>query len=156
MTKEELNEYKKNKEVKFIYKLPCSFYPEGCEYVIIGNNITAKDNNIRVFSFEDWFEKIKLGSLLPYVCSILPRSGKIKEYINIYEKPNIINLRNYLINQSATCNFKSNLDKELVQECLWGIQVIKEFKVNRIDVFKEKINNPFDEFIIASAPIYQM
>ena len=82
---------------------------------------------------------------MPYVCSILPRSGKIKEYINIYEKPNIINLRNYLINQSATCNFKSNLDKELVQECLWGI-----------DVFKEKINNPFDEFIIASAPIYQM
>lgn len=158
MTKEELKTYKENKEVKFIYKLPCSLYDEGYEYIIIGNNIVSKDDNVRIFSLEDWFIRIKSGSLLPYVCSILSKSGKVKEYINIYEKPNIINLRKYITERSAAYNIDClrNIDKELIQECLWGIQVIREFKVNRIDVFKEQIKNPFGEFMMASAPIYKM
>lgn len=158
MTKEELKAYKENKEVKFIYKLPCSLYDEGYEYIIVGNNIVSKDDNVRIFSLEDWFIRIKSGSLLPYVCSILSKSGKVKEYINIYEKPDIINLRKYIMERSAIYNIEHirDIDKELMQECLWGIQVIRELKVNRIDVFKEKIKNPFEEFMIASAPIYKM
>ena len=158
MTKEELKVYKENKEVKFIYKLPCSLYDEGYEYIIVGNNIVSKDDNIRIFSLEDWFIRIKSGSLLPYVCSILSKSGKVKEYINIYEKPDIINLRKYIMERSALYNAEHmhHIDKELIQECLWGIQVIREFKVNRVDVFKEKTKNPFEEFMIASAPIYKM
>lgn len=158
MTKEELKVYKENKEVKFIYKLPCSLYDEGYEYIIVGNNIVSKDDNIRIFSLEDWFIRIKSGSLLPYVCSILSKSGKVKEYINIYEKPDIINLRKYIMERSALYDAEHmrHIDKELIQECLWGIQVIREFKVNRVDVFKEKTKNPFEEFMIASAPIYKM
>ena len=158
MTKEELKMYKENKEVKFIYRLPCSLYNEGFEYIIVGNNIIVQGDNIRIFSLEDWFIRIKSGSLLPYVCSILSKSGKIKEYINIYEKPDIINLRKYIMEQFTLYSGEhtDNIKKELIQECLWGIQVIREFKVNRIDVFKEKINNPFKEFMIASTPIYKM
>lgn len=157
MTKEEIKQLKENKEVKFIYKLPCSLYNEGYEYIIVGNNIISKDDNVRIFSLEDWFTRIKSGSLLPYVCSILSKSGKIKEYINIYEKPDVISLRKYIIDNSID-NIERicNLDKELIQECLWGLQVIREFKVNRIDVFKEKINDPLREFMMASAPIYKM
>lgn len=158
MTKEELKIYKENKEVKFIYRLPCSLYNEGFEYIIVGNNIIVQGDNIRIFSLEDWFIRMKSGSLLPYVCSILSKSGKIKEYINIYEKPDIINLRKYIMEQFTLYSGEhtDNIKKELIQECLWGIQVIREFKVNRIDVFKEKINNPFKEFMIASTPIYKM
>ena len=156
MTKEELRTYKENQEVKFIYKLPCSLYNEGYEYIIVGNNITSKDDNVRIFSLEDWFTRIKSGSLLPYVCSILSKSGKIKEYINIYEKPDVISLRKYIIDNSIdNIERMCNLDKELIQECLWGLQVIREFKVNRIDVFKEKISDPLREFMMASAPIYK-
>lgn len=158
MTKEELRTYKENQEVKFIYKLPCSLYNEGYEYIIVGNNITSKDDNVRIFSLEDWFTRIKSGSLLPYVCSILSKSGKIKEYINIYEKPDVIHLRKYITELSAphSAYYMYNIDKELIQECLWGIQVIMESKVNRIDVFKERVKNPFREFMIASAPMYKM
>ena len=158
MTKEELKQYKEDKKIKFIYRLPCSLYNEGFEYIIVGNNIIVQGDNIRIFSLEDWFIRIKSGSLLPYVCSILSKSGKIKEYINIYEKPDIINLRKYIMEQFTLYSGEhtDNIKKELIQECLWGIQVIREFKVNRIDVFKEKINNPFKEFMIASTPIYKM
>jgi hypothetical protein len=41
---------------------------------------------------------------------------------------------------------------------LWGIQVVKEFKVNRVDVFKTDINSTvaFQEFMKVSEPIYKM
>lgn len=151
MTKEELKEYKENKEVKFIYKLPCSFYNEGYEYIIIGDNITSQSNNVKVFNLGNWFKIIESGSLLPYVCSTLSKSGKIKEYINIYEKPDILLLRRYV---NALVDKKS-----LIQECLWGEQFIKEGKVNRIDVFKNKYSDPIDamnKFYDAVEPIYKM
>ena len=151
MTKEELKEYKDNKDIKFIYKIPCSLYDEGFEYIIIGYNINIKKDNVKVFTIDDWFLLMKSGSILPYVCSILSKSGKIKEYINIYEKPNVLGLRRYI-------NTLTN-KKNLIQECLWGEQFIKEGRVNRIDVFKNKNNDVIDainRFYNAVDPIYKM
>ena len=95
---------------------------------------------------------MKSGSLLPYVCSILSKSGKIKEYVNIYEKPDIIKLRRYIIARVTYLQGINkdlpNIDMDITRECLWGIQIIKESKVNRIDVFKD--------FITISEPIYKM
>lgn len=160
MTKDELKQLKENKDIKFIYKIPCSFYDEGYEYIIIGSNPDVNEQNVRFFSLDGWFLLMKSGSILPYVCSILSKSGKIKEYINIYEKPDIIMLRKYIINRASYLESISkslvNMDMEIIQECLWGIQVIKESRVNRVDVFKERINDPFNEFMIASEPIYKM
>lgn len=103
---------------------------------------------------------MKSGSLLPYVCSILSKSGKIKEYVNIYEKPDIIKLRRYIIARVTYLQGINkdlpNIDMDIIRECLWGIQIIKESKVNRIDVFKGKIVNPLKDFITISEPIYKM
>ena len=89
------------------------------------------------------------GSLLPYVCSILPKKYKVKEYLNIYSKPHVLKLRRLITSLDGI---------ELIQECLWGIQVIKEFKVNRPDVFKDKnyLFNAVDSFYEAVDPIYRM
>ena len=75
---------------------------------------------------------MKAGSMLPYVCATCSKAGKVKEYINIYEKPDLLALRHYI------STIKD--DKILLQECLWGEQYIKEGKINRIDVFKN--SNP--------------
>lgn len=89
------------------------------------------------------------GSLLPYVCATLPKKNKIKEYLNIYSKPDVLKLRRYITSLESD---------ELIQECLWGIQLIKEFKVNRPDVFKDKnsLFNAVDSFYDAVDPIYRM
>ena len=50
MNKEEIKELKENKDIKFIYKLPCSFFDEGFEYIIIGYNTNIEDNNVQVFT----------------------------------------------------------------------------------------------------------
>lgn len=151
MTTEELNKLKENSNIRFIYKIPNSLYNEKYEYIIIGDNPDIKADNVRTFSCDDWFIRMRAGSLLPYVCATLPRSGKIKEFINIYDKPNIITLRSFI-------NAKVISETELIQECLWGEQLIKEGKVNRMDVFK---NNPsftdaLNGFYEAVDPIYKM
>lgn len=150
MTKEEIKQLKENKDIKFIYKIPCSLYDEGYEYVIVGSTITAKHDNIRTFNLDDWFLRMKSGSLLPYVCSTLPKSGKIKEYLNIYDKPNLLNLRTFLLRSADST--------EIIQESLWGLQIIKEFKVNRPDVFKstDKLDNALQLFLTAVDPMYKM
>lgn len=151
MNKEKIKELKENKDIKFIYKLPCSFFDEGFEYIIIGYNTNIEDNNVQVFTIDGWFLLIKSGSILPYVCATLPKSGKIKEFINIYEKPNVLALKHYV---NALTD-----KKKFIQECLWGEQFIKEGKVNRVDVFK---NNYFDSedacnrFAKVIDPIYKM
>ena len=100
------------------------------------------------------------GSLLPIVCTSLGKSYKIKEYVSVYVKPDIIKLRNLLENSLlGTCKYPWSLsDDEIIQESLWGIQVIKEGRVNRIDVFKSiyKVTEAFSEFLEVSAPMYQM
>lgn len=160
LTKENLQKLKENKDVKFIYKLPCSFWEEKFEYVIIGDLDTKEDNNVKYFSLDDWFLLMKSGSLLPYVCSTLNKSGKIKEFINIYEKPNIVKFRRYITDRAKMLDqmYKnlSNMEYVVNQECLWGIQIIKEGRVNRVDIFKEKCENPLKEFIKLSDPIYKM
>lgn len=161
LSKEDLQKLKENKDVKFIYKLPCSFWEEKFEYIIIGDLDTKEDNNIRYFSLDDWFLLMKLGSLLPYVCSTLNKSGKIKEFINIYEKPDIIKFRKYILDKFSHLSniYKDQndyIERIISQELLWGIQIIKEGRVNRVDVFKEKYTNPLKEFIQLSDPIYKM
>lgn len=150
MTKEELKELKESKDIKFIYKIPCSLYDGGYEYVIVGSTITLKNKNIRTFSLDDWFLRMKSGSLLPYVCSTLPKSGKVKEYLNIYDKPNLVSLRTFLLHIIDPT--------EIIQESLWGLQIIKEFKVNRPDVFKSthKADEVLKLFLNAVDPIYKM
>lgn len=53
MTKEEIRQLKENKDIKFIYKIPCSFYEEGYEYIVVGDNITSKNDNVIFFSLDD-------------------------------------------------------------------------------------------------------
>lgn len=157
INKEQIVVLKENKEVLYFYKLPCSLYHSGFEYVIVGNILKDAYDNVRYFKSEDWFARIESGSLLPLVCSTLNKSGKIKEYVNIYQKPDIIKLR-LLIQRSVLNSTDILTPKEVIQESLWGIQVIKEFKVNRVDVFKTDINPTvaFQEFMKVSEPIYKM
>ena len=61
---------------------------------------------------------MKSGSILPYVCSILPRSGKIKEFLNIYEKPNILSLRKLVTEYIMNPQTASLTENECLQECL--------------------------------------
>lgn len=151
MTKEEIDKLKDNKEIKFIYKVPCSFYPERFEYIIIGDNFEVTSNNYRSFTMEDWFKRIASGSLLPYVCCTLFRKYKLKEYLNIYQKPDLVRLRSFIS--------KLTNDFEITQEGLWGIQLIREGKIFRADVFRsinpdvEDIKNEFFEIV---DPIYKM
>ena len=148
MQQSKLKELKENQEVKFIYKLPSSFYDEGFEYIIVGD-IKLDENNITIYSLQQWFNLLGSGSLKGYVCSILPRKYKIKEYLNIYQKPNMLKLRRYILTIDN--------DKEIVQECRWGIQYIKEGKVNRADVFKSSysVQDVRADFLELVAPIYK-
>lgn len=157
INKEQIVALKENKEVLYFYKLPCSLYHSGFEYVIVGNILKYAYDNVRYFKSEDWFARIESGSLLPLVCSTLNKSSKIKEYVNIYQKPDIIKLR-LLIQRSVLNSTGVLTPKEVIQESLWGIQVVKEFKVNRVDVFKTDINSTvaFQEFMKVSEPIYKM
>lgn len=144
----DIKQLKENGEIKFIYKLPNSLYDEGFEYIIVGD-VNEEIPNGRTFTIEEWFNKMDSGSLLPYVCATLPKKNKIKEYLNIYSKPDVLKLRRYITSLE---------NDELIQECLWGIQVIKEFKVNRPDVFKDKSSlfTAVDDFYDAVDPIYKM
>lgn len=148
MTNDKLNQLKENKEVKFIYKLPCSFYDDKFEYIVVGD-IKLKQPNVTLYSLQQWFALLESGSLKGYVCAILPRKYKIKEYLNMYQKPDMLKLRHYVLN--------IHNDKDIVQECSWGIQCIKEGKVNRIDVFKDNYftQDVRSDFLKLVAPIYK-
>lgn len=128
MDKEQLNALKENEEVKFIYRLPCSLFDNGFEYVIIGNT-DFTDDTARIYTLEEWFNKMDSGSLLPYVCSTLSKSNKIKEYLNIYKKPDLLKLRKFILSLPP--------NNERIQESVWGCQLIEEQKVNRVDVFRQ-------------------
>lgn len=160
INKEQIVTFRENKKVLYIYKLPCSLYDSGYEYIIVGHTKEEEYDNVRYFKPEDWFRRIESGSLLPIICASLNKSGKIKEYVNIYQKPNIIKLRALLI-----CSFNNSTpfpgkltQKEILQESLWGIQIIKEYRVNRVDVFKTKVSTEtaYKDFIDSSEPIYKM
>lgn len=149
MTKEEINQLKEDKDIKFVYKIPCSLYDNGYRYIIIGNISSSNIGNIWKFSLDDWFLRMYCGSLLPYVCSTLPKSCKIKEYLNIYEKPDLLKLRKFILSLKNS--------EEIIQESLWGLQIIKEFKVNRPDVFKIKWteSKAIKSFLEAVEPMFK-
>lgn len=47
----DLNTLKQNKEIKYIFKLPNSYYENGFEYIIVGN-VEDKIPNSRIFTIE--------------------------------------------------------------------------------------------------------
>ncbi|MEG0773595.1 hypothetical protein [Clostridium sp.] len=152
MTKKELQELKKSQDIKFIYKIPCSLYayPDNIQYIIIGDIQTQDKNNIRMFSLDDWFLRMNNGSFLPYVCSTLSRAYKIKEYLNIYNIPNLLTFRKFILSIDTP--------SEIIQECLWAMQFIKEYKVNRPDVFHKVYDHKkiLNAFLTTIEPMYKM
>ena len=67
----------------------------------------------------------------------------------MYQKPDMLKLRHYVLN--------INNEKDIIQECRWGIQCIKEGKVNRIDIFKDSysVQDVRSDFLELVAPIYK-
>ena len=55
-------------------------------------------DNVKYLSSQCWFQRMQNGSLLPIVCTSLGKSYKIKEYVSVYVKPDIIKLRKLLEN----------------------------------------------------------
>lgn len=161
-SKEEIQALKENKEVLYFYKLPCSLFDSGFQYIIVTDapEPPEKYDNVKYLSSQCWFQRMQNGSLLPIVCTSLGKSYKIKEYVSVYVKPDIIKLRKLLKNSLlGACKYPWSLsDDEIIQESLWGIQVIKEGRVNRIDVFKIDTTSSiaFQEFMKVSEPIYKM
>ena len=141
-------DFKHNENIKYCYKLPNSSKESGFEYIIVGD-IKDYIPDSRIFTIDEWFKKMESGSLLPYVCCTLSKKYKIKEYLNIYSKPDVLKLRRLILDLDGD---------ELIQECAWGTQIIKEFKVNRPDVFKDKTSmfTAVDDFYAAVDPIYKM
>lgn len=150
MTKEEIQYCKGQEQVKFFYKIPCSLFEEGFQYIIVGEAIPKilKKSNVRCFTMQQWFDRIESGSLLPYVCCRLSRTNKLKEYLNIYKKPDVVKMRKF---------FSKLVDaNEIIQESNWAVQYIKEGKVNRPDAFTENIDpiTAVNNFYEVVDPIY--
>lgn len=110
MSQEELEKLKEDDNVKFIYKIPNSSYEEKFEYVIVGDLDKYKDDNVRTFTCDEWFYRINSGSLLPYVCATLNRKDRVKEYLNLYQKPDLLKLRIFILHSTDP--------KEIQQESL--------------------------------------
>ena len=125
--KSDILKLKQDSGIKFIYEIPES---SNFEYIIVGDVETKVEDNVRYFSLEDWFTRMRAGSLLPYVCSTLTKQRKIKEYLNIYERPNLLAFRKFILSDSIP-------KKEVNQECGWALQIMSEFKVNRPNINQE-------------------
>ncbi|MBQ0113525.1 MAG: hypothetical protein KBT03_10375 [Bacteroidales bacterium] len=128
MDKEQLNKLKESRDILYIYKIPCSFFDEQCQYVIIGNIPTRIQGNEYRFNIQDWFQRVMSGSILPVVVSRLHHKYKIKNYAQITWTYDILSLRKFLLNTTNRLT--------LVQESLWGYQFLTEGRINRPDVFK--------------------
>lgn len=99
-SKEEIQALKENKEVLYFYKLPCSLFDSGFQYIIVTDALEPpeKYDNVKYLSSQCWFQRMQNGSLLPIVCTLLGKSYKMKEYVSVYIKPDIIKLRKLLKN----------------------------------------------------------
>lgn len=149
MTKDVINGLKKNVNIKFFYKLPCSYWDEGFEYIIVGDSLESDPNTV-IYSIEEWLQLMESGSLLPYICGTLPKKYKLKEYLNMYKKPDILALRRYI-------NKLTNVHS-IFRESIWGKQLIQENKIYGIDPYKEMEFDPQkakQEFDIVVDPIYK-
>lgn len=121
---------KRNKNIKYIYEIPNSFYKDKKQYVFVGDLDTEHEDNIFCFSLEDWFNDMISGNLLPYACSTLKKKYKIKELLNIYLKPSMLSFRKFILN----CDLSKD---QIHQQLFWAIQILDEFKINRYDAFDE-------------------
>lgn len=133
MSNIDLSKLKSNKKIKYIYVIPNSFYECKQQYIFVGDLDTEYEDNIFCYSMEDWFDLMANGNLLPYACSILSKKYRKKEYLNVYQKPDMLLFRKYILNSNLS-------DMEQMQQLNWAIQILNEFKINRHDVFLEKQN----------------
>ena len=101
------------------------------QYILIGDIATDNEDNVFCYSLEDWFSKMSSGDLLPYACAILKKKYKPKEYLNIYNKPDMLTFRKYILNSNMS-------DWETEQQLNWAIQIIEEGTINRFDAFASK------------------
>lgn len=95
-----IEKLKYNDDIRYIYLIPNSLFEDKMQYVLIGNIKTDKEDNVFCYSLEDWFQKMKSGDLLPYACATLSKKYKPKEYLNIYDKPNMLTFRKYILNST--------------------------------------------------------
>lgn len=138
----EVNKLKYNDDIKYIYIIPNSLFEDKKQYVVIGDIKTDHEDNLFCYSLDDWFIKMKAGDLLPYACATLNKRYKPKEYLNIYDKPDMLKFRKYILSASLS-------DWETEQQLSWALQIINEFKINRYDVFASKndFKALFSEFL---------
>lgn len=53
-SKEDLQVLKENKEILYIYRLPCSLFDCGFEYIIVGNlSSMERYDNVRYFKLDE-------------------------------------------------------------------------------------------------------
>lgn len=127
----DVNKLKNNEDIKYIYLIPNSLFDNNLQYILIGDIATDNEDNVFCYSLEDWFSKMSSGDLLPYACAILKKKYKPKEYLNIYNKPDMLTFRKYILNSNMS-------DWETEQQLNWAIQIIEEGTINRFDAFASK------------------
>lgn len=127
----DVNKLKNNEDIKYIYLIPNSLFDNKLQYILIGDIATDNEDNVFCYSLEDWFSKMSSGDLLPYACAILKKKYKPKEYLNIYNKPDMLTFRKYILNSNMS-------DWETEQQLNWAIQIIEEGTINRFDAFASK------------------
>lgn len=127
----DVNKLKNNEDIKYIYLIPNSLFDNKLQYILIGDITTDNEDNVFCYSLEDWFSKMSSGDLLPYACAILKKKYKPKEYLNIYNKPDMLTFRKYILNSNMS-------DWETEQQLNWAIQIIEEGTINRFDAFASK------------------
>jgi hypothetical protein len=138
----DVSQLKNNDDIKYIYLIPNSLFEDKKQYILIGDIPTANEDNVFCYSLEDWFLKMKSGDLIPYACATLSKKYKPKEFLNIYDKPDLLSFRKYILN----CDLS---EWEIQQQLYWALQIIDEFKINRYDAFASKIDFKalFSEFL---------
>lgn len=127
----DINLLKNNDDIKYIYLIQNSLFEDKLQYILIGDIPTNSEGEVFCYSLEDWFDLMKSGSLIPYACATLSKKYKPKEFLNIYEKPDLMQFRKYILN----CDL---LDWQKHQQLFWILQVMDEFKINRYDAFASK------------------
>lgn len=128
-----VDKLKNNDDIKYIYLIPNSYFEDKIQYILIGDLTTEHENNVFCYSLSDWFNLMKSGSLLPYACATLKKKYKPKEYLNIYDKPELLSFRKFILTNELQ-------DWEKTQQLYWVLQVIDEWKINRYDAFVSKID----------------
>lgn len=92
--------------------------------------------------------------MIPYVCAIAPKQNKIKVTVTVYQKPDLLLLRKYLLTNDLS-------PWRLIQECSWAKQILTESRVNRVNVFKNvNVNKTtakkyLQEFLTLIEPMYK-